>query len=284
MRMTRSSLILVVGLLVAVSGLGACSTALVDPRTPPGTDRGTPGTTGLDPAELDGRDFVSQTVLEKGKPRVLPKDVKVRLGFRQGRVNAGAGCNSMSGPFILDGSTLRVQELMTTAMACDPALMAQDEWLGSLLDAGPTLVLAGDRLTFTSGDGDTVIELLDLKAADPDRPLVGTTWRLDAIVSGPAVSSGPIGDERPTLVLEDGGTVRFTDACKQGSGRYSIENDVLFFTGVAADPSTDGTCTAANASVDTAIAALLDGSAGFTIDGPILKVMEGDHGIWWRAA
>jgi heat shock protein HslJ len=279
----RSSLILVVAAILAVVSFGACGNdASVSPRPPRGSDPGTPGTTGLDPAALDGRDFVSQSVTEKGKPRVLPKDVKVRLGFRQGRVNAGAGCNSMSGPFVLDGGKLQVRELMTTAMACAPELMTQDEWLGSLLNAGPTLVLAGDHLTFTSGD--TVIELLDLKAADPDRPLVGTTWKLDSILSGQTASSGPISKERPTLVFEAGGTVRFTDSCKQGSGRYSIENDVLTFSGVAADPATDGTCTADDASVDTAIAALLDGAAGFTIDGPLLKLMEGDHGIWWRAA
>lgn len=37
-------------------------------------------------------------------------------------------------------------------MACEDALQAQDEWVATLLGAGPELTLAGDALTLTSGD------------------------------------------------------------------------------------------------------------------------------------
>ena len=97
----------------------------------------------------------------------------------------------MSGPVDTAGGRLTTSALASTEMGCDAPLMEQDAWFGDLLAAAPVWKLDGDTLTVTSGD--TTITLADRRVADPDRPLEGTTWRLDGLIDGDAVASVPQG-------------------------------------------------------------------------------------------
>ena len=108
----------------------------------------------------------------------------------------------MFGDYELDGDTLVVGELAMTMMGCPDGLAEQDAWVGDLLAAGPTVAETDGTLTVTSGT--TVITLLDRKIADPDRPLVGTLWRVETLISNDAASSTPGGAEATLTFNEDG--------------------------------------------------------------------------------
>ena len=98
---------------------------------------------------------------------------------------------------------LVVPGMAMTEMACEPAaLMDQDTWLSAVLTSRPTVALDGDTLTLTA-DG-AVITFVDREVADPDRPLEGTTWNVEGLVSNDAVSSIPAGGRVPTLRFEGG--------------------------------------------------------------------------------
>jgi heat shock protein HslJ len=228
------------------------------------------------------RTFLPQSVTEHGAPRALVGSSRLDLRFEKGRLSIRGGCNSMGGAYALEGSRLVVGRMVSTAIGCGTELEEQDGWVQSVMSSRPTVIVEGNQLTIRSGD--TTIELLDVEVADPDRPLVGTTWALDTIIAGPTSAGGLAPSEVPTLVLGADGTVRFRDACQRGGGRYTIENDVVTFLSVIPDPDPNPTCAENDSAVDQAIRRLLDGPAGFTIDGPVLKLMQGDHGIWWRAA
>ena len=96
----------------------------------------------------------------------------------------------MSGAYSIDGNRLATSQLSMTEMGCDAARQAQDEWLAGFL-GGVTFDLQGDTLTLA--DGRVHLTLLDKEVATPDQPLEGTSWVLDGIVSGDAVSSVPSG-------------------------------------------------------------------------------------------
>ncbi len=91
---------------------------------------------------LDGRTFLSTKV---DGPALVAGSV-VRVTFRDGGVAVHAGCNSMSGSYRIDGDRLVVGQLATTEMACEPDLMAQDQWVAGLLN-GATIALDGNTLT-----------------------------------------------------------------------------------------------------------------------------------------
>lgn len=101
----------------------------------------------IDAATLEGRTFVSTEV----EGEALVDGTEITLTFEREQLSARAGCNTLFGGFEIDAGTLIADQLAQTQMACDDALQAQDAWLSELLQGRPTIALAGDVLTLSSG-------------------------------------------------------------------------------------------------------------------------------------
>ncbi|HSF98176.1 MAG TPA: META domain-containing protein [Ornithinibacter sp.] len=112
------------------------------------------GACGSESADLAGRSFTSTEV----RGHDLVEGSAITLTFEDGRMSANGGCNTLNGAATWDGDTLDVAEpLASTMMACDEALMAQDQWLSEFLTSSPALEVDGD--TMTLGDDTTGITL-----------------------------------------------------------------------------------------------------------------------------
>lgn len=131
-----------------------------------------------------GREFVATSVA--GHDLVAGTTVSITFGD-DGRLRAGAGCNTLGGTWALTDGRLQVGPLETTEMGCPGELHAQDEWLADLLAAEPTASLEGDTLTLATDT--STVELLDREVAVPDLPLEGTRWEVDTLVDGDSASS-----------------------------------------------------------------------------------------------
>jgi heat shock protein HslJ len=237
-----------------------------------------PDSTGADDSPLDGRTFLSQSVTEDGQPRVMAGDQPIRLTFADSRIAANPGCNSMGGTYSLDVDRLIVADLATTEMACaDVALMDQDSWFADLLMAGPTLALAGDTLTMTSGS--TIIVFVDRETADPDRPLIGTTWVLESIIDGESASSVPAGVRADLTFTADERLSAFL-GCNRGSASAIVDD-----TSVEIGPltTTRMACGELETEVEAAMIATLAGTVDYEIEGPQLRLRMGDRGLDFRA-
>jgi heat shock protein HslJ len=114
------------------------------------------------------RMFQSTAVTEHGRTRHLVPGTHISLSFgpatrrgsNSGGVNAHAGCNQMSGQGRLVGGRLVIGALASTRMACSEPLMAQDQWLASVLTGRPYYHLTGHRLTLRLNA--TVIKLVEV--------------------------------------------------------------------------------------------------------------------------
>lgn len=212
--------------------------------------------TGL--ADMSGRTFLSESV--EGYDLVPGTDV--RMEFVDDEVSVDAGCNHLFGNLRIDGDRLFVESMGGTEMGCDPVRHAQDEWISDFLGAGPTYALDGDRLRLTSGE--VVLTMLDTEVATPDQPLEGTTWVVDGLVDGDAVSSAP-GAGETTLVFADGEVA--VRSCNQGSAPVTVEDDELV---VGALVMTKMACE--DMTVESHVAAVLDGRITYTIDASILTL------------
>lgn len=228
---------------------------------------------------VQGRTFLSTGTTADGRDRPLVEGSRVTLAFEQGRVRASAGCNTMSGPYTLDGDTLVAEQLAMTEMGCSPELMDQDTWLAGLLTSRPTLALADDdTLTLTSGT--TVLSLLDRVVADPDRPLVGTPWRVDSLISGEAVSSVPAGAEATVTFGEDG-TVAVAPGCNRGSGSYEQGEGTVTVGQLAL---TRMACPGPRGELEAAVLEVLgSGELTVEIEAARLTLRAGDTGLGLRA-
>lgn len=243
-------------LLSVVVALAAC-----------GTDD-SPATT-----DFDGRTFLSQSATDGGRPKDLVAGTQVVLRFADGRLTASAGCNILGGTYSLDGDALRVGALSTTEMACDRELMVQDEWLAELLMSAPVVALDGDTLTISGATAGLV--LLDREVADPDRPLVGTTWTVDTLLEGDTASSIPDGIAVELRFGEDG-LVAISTGCNSGSAPYEVSGATIRFGDAAL---TLRACTGAQAAVESHVLAVLDGTAELEIEAGRLTITNGDVGL-----
>lgn len=236
-----------------------------------------------DQVDLVGRTFVGDQVTVDDEPSPLVKDTSIRLTFSDGSIGASAGCNQMGGDATWADGVLKVQNMFTTEMACDEPLMQQDTWLSDFLSSEPTVQQDGDTLTLTSGG--TVVVLTDEEVAVPDVALTGTTWTLDSIVAGDAVSSVPSG-VTSTLTFTDKGRVQVRPGCNTGNGGYSVDDAAITFDPIAV---TRMACDGPRGDVEDTVLGVLDGQVPFVIDGdtltltPAQPTADGTTGLVYRA-
>ncbi len=179
------------------------------------------------PAALDGRTFLSTEVTGL----TLVDGTRVSLDFttsdaETATLGGTAGCNRFGSPFWITDGRLQAEAFSMTEMACEPtALMDQDSAVVAFLSAAPAISLDGDALVLT---GDTItMTLLDREVADPDRPLDGTTWTIDTVLTSMAASTVPLGIT-PTLVF-DGAEVQVDTGCNTGSAPATIDGQQITF-------------------------------------------------------
>jgi heat shock protein HslJ len=240
---------------------------------------GAAGAVGAAMADLQDRAFVSNSIVDAADQPLHP-GTTVTLAFTDDSVSGSAGCNSLSSRASLSNGHLVVDGLGGTEMGCG-GRQFHDAWLTDLLTSRPTVMLDGDRLTITSGG--TVVELQDQRSADPDRPLVGTEWTLDAIEdgagAGATVASLPAG-VTSTLRFRDDGGLAVKPGCNRGSARYQVHGDAI-----AVEPMvlTRMACDGPVMEVESSVVELLGGAVTFTIDGPLLRLTSGSRTLVYRA-
>ena len=98
--------------------------------------------------ELDGRTFVASSF----EPDGIVDDSEITIEFADGRLSVNGGCNGQGGDYSITDGVLAVGALVSTMMACEDALMTQDQRLAELLSSSPTITLDDDTLTI-DGDG-----------------------------------------------------------------------------------------------------------------------------------
>jgi heat shock protein HslJ len=244
--------------------LGACGAGGPVATGSPGT---TPG-----PGGIDGRTFLSTSVTGQA----LVTGSRIRLTFSNGQLSANAGCNTMSGAYRIDAGTLRAPQLATTDMGCEQGLMAQDQWVAALFD-GATVALDGDTLTLNRNG--IRVTLLDRVIADPDRPLLGTRWDVNGIISGGTASSIPQGAN--AWLTFSPGQVDVQSGCNTGGGSAAISGSSITFGPIV---MTGVTCASDSAAVEKAIRLTLDGTATYLIQADTLTLQAGATGLMLRAA
>jgi len=226
------------------------------------------------PAALD---LNGHTYLSTGTTGItLVPGTHITITFRDGNLSAGGGCNSLGGPYKLDGDHLTTGQMITTEMGCAAPLMAQDQWLAKFL-ADVHLTQDGDTLTMTQGG--TVLTLLDKTVATPDKPIEGTRWVLDSIANGGAASSIPQGVVS-TLRFVDG-KAEVDTGCNTGGTDVAVTGDSLTFGTLVL---TKKACQADAAAVESAVTKVLTGTVVYEIDADVLVLQPRADGLIYRAA
>lgn len=104
------------------------------------------------PEDLDGTSYVVTSIEEA----TIVEGSEIVISFEDGMILIEAGCNSQRGGYSIEDGTLVVGAAMAgTMMACDQALMDQDQLMVDIVTAGPTIELDGSELVLAT-DSTTV--------------------------------------------------------------------------------------------------------------------------------
>jgi heat shock protein HslJ len=225
-------------------------------------------------ADLDGRTFV----LVDSSGIELADGGTVTLAFEDGNLGASGGCNQIAGQYDVEDGVLKVGQMATTTMACDPtSLMDQDVAVSEFLSSEPTVTLDGDDLTLAT-DSTTMI-FLDDAIANPDQAVEGTTWELTGTVTSDAASSVPDAAEA-SLTIEDGQAAIAT-GCNTGTGSATVGEGTITFGPIA---TTKMACEDDLMALETTVLAVLSGETTYEVDGDQLTVTNGDTALQFTAA
>jgi heat shock protein HslJ len=203
-----------------------------------------------------------------------------------GNVGGSAACNSYGGTYTTDANddgivAIAIGAMSMTEMACQPDEVNQ-------LESAYVAALA--RVTTARSDGEvltltgTGVELsFEAQVPAADASLTGTTWMLESLVSGGAVSSGvssTVGTEA-TLTIGAGGSVSGTTGCNGFDGALEIVDDRF---GSSEFVVTDMACEPAVMDQEDAVLTVLGGGPTWAIDGDLLSLQLDDgSGLVYRA-
>jgi len=219
-----------------------------------------------------GRTFVSTGVTQAGTAKQLVTGTSIRLRILDGsRIAVQAGCNTAEGSARLDAGTLVVDDLATTEMGCDEALNQQDEWITGFFRARPAWRLDGENLVLTGKDLE--LKMVDNETAQPARPLVGTRWMVETLVSAGASSSVPAGTAAFMTFAADG-KVAGSTGCNSFGGTAKVDGNKITFGELV---MTKMACEGAAGDLEASVLRVLDQPLTFRIDGTAL-ILEAPDG------
>ena len=224
---------------------------------------------------LDG-EWLLQAGTNQGAAIPLVAGSRVTLKVDGTQVGGSAACNTYGGTIQVNGSTVAINALSMTEMAClDDRLMTLEAAYLAALPRATSVARSGNSLLLTGPQLELRFTLVPPVA---NANLAGTTWILDSLITGEAVSS-TVG-ERVTLQLGADGRLAASTGCRDVTGSYTItEGQVL----VTLDPYDTIGCAAEVGAQDAHILGVLSGGFGITIDADRLTLMAGDEGIGYRA-
>jgi heat shock protein HslJ len=230
---------------------------------------GCSGNSSEEDLNLAGRSFVSESV----EGYELVPGTKVNLQFGASALGANAGCNSLDFTYAIQGATLVMSGWGSTAVGCDPARHAQDDWLQGFMLAKPSVDLEEPRLVLATANAK--ITLVDREVAIPDRPLVGPQWLGDGYSDGNMVTFG-VGWDLVSIHFDPAGSVQIETGCQTGTGTFQVSGSTVTFGGL----TYAGDC---SDHIHEKVAGVLDGSpVSYEIDEQSLELHNGILSVLFR--
>jgi heat shock protein HslJ len=187
-----------------------------------------------------------------------------------GRVGGSSGCNTYSGPYEANGNKLSFgQPMASTMMACEPAVMAQEQAYMKALGSVVGFEIKDGTLTLCDAGKTAVTEF-----AVVEQTLEGTSWDVIAYNNGKGgVVSVIIGTEITSDFGEDG-QLTGNAGCNNYIAEYRTEGDSITISSAVA--TTRKACQEAVMEQENAYLAALTTADTYKIQGANMEMRTAD--------
>ena len=210
---------------------------------------------------------------------VVPEPVggRATLTVADGELSGTSFCNSYSGSDRLDGDAMSVSGLGGTEIGCAAELMDAESAYLAALGAVEQAATADGYLLLSSDDAELrFAPVPEVPASD----LAGTRWILETLLDGEVASSTT--GLPAVLELADDGTLTASTGCRELTGGWSLEGDVVRVTGVT---PAEATCDRDVAKQDEQVTAVLSDDFQVAVTEDSLAVTgAGGLGLVYRAS
>jgi heat shock protein HslJ len=152
-------------------------------------------------------------------------DSTLTLEIDDNAASGNSGCNTFTGQIGGTADGISIGPLASTRMACSPeSVMQLEARYLKALETVDTADLGDDALTLSLKDGELELTFAEAEDTDDDAsaPLVGTTWALESVNNGDAVTT-ELGDA--SLVFGDDGSIHGSAGCRGFAGDYVTRSD-----------------------------------------------------------
>ncbi|MFF1710021.1 META domain-containing protein [Streptomyces sp. NPDC058268] len=234
--------------LVAAGMLTAC-----------GTETGSgSGSVGSGPA-ITGVHWSVESLTVNGKKQQAPADAHVEINDK-GKAEGNYGCNGFTADASVDGDTVGFENAVSTKRACAKrdAQDFENTFKQALGNGDLKAAVDGDKLTLTTGKGDSVA-----LTSEPDVPLTGTKWNVNAIGDGKVSASLPKEVEgKAHLTFGKDGTVRGNLGCNNVTAKAEVKDGTIT---LGAPRSTRMMCEGAAGDTEKKLLKLFDGKVSYEL-------------------
>ncbi len=195
------------------------------------------------------------------------------MEFAGTTVAGSASCNRYNAAFTQDQAKVTITPGILTQMACAEDVMAQEQAFNTALGQVAGVREAGSGAELVDASGKAVLTL----AKVVDKPLEGTDWKLDGVVTGDAVASV---SDLVTMKIADGNLAG--KACNTFRGPVTAA-DGTFKAGPLM--STKMACAEANLNeLETTVLKTLQAATSYAVKGSSLTISADGSGLVFVAA
>jgi heat shock protein HslJ len=196
------------------------------------------------------------------------------LTFQDGQVGGSTGCNSFSAAYTVDGQKLTVEQGMSTMMACEEPIMAQEQAVLANLNQAASYEIVDNQLHILDAAGKVVLTFEQQVSA----ALTGVTWQATNYNNGKqAVVNVLDGTEITALFAEDG-TLSGKAGCNNYTASYTVDGNQI---SIGPGATTRMMCAepAGIMEQEAAYVAALETAATYTIQGDVLELRTAEDAL-----
>jgi heat shock protein HslJ len=210
-----------------------------------------------------------------GAPTPAVQGTGAGLTFNEdGTVTGSSGCNGLGGDYSADGDQITFGEFVSTLMACDDPIMAQEEAAHKVMNGSATYQIEGSTLTITNNGMVLVFTRGAPSTEVPSSPVFLTgAWKLTSYGTVDVLSSA-LPDVDASLTFNEDGTITGTSGCNEFGGGYSVAGDQITFKEIV---STLKLCDTPLMGQEEAMQQVLTETATYQIDGDTLTITNRDR-------
>ncbi|MGW7084791.1 META domain-containing protein [Streptomyces sp. NPDC054871] len=232
-----------------------------------GTETGSgSGSVGSEP-RIAGVHWSVESVTVNGKKQQAPTDAYVKIGDK-GKAEGNYGCNGFTADVSADGESVDFANAISTKRACEKQDF-ENAFKRALGKGELKAAVDGDKLTLTTDKGDRVA-----LTSEPDVPLTGTKWNVNAIGDGETTASLPKEvDGKAHLTFGKDGTVRGNLGCNTVSAKAEVKDGQIT---LGAPRTTRMMCEGAAGDTEKKLLKLFDGKVSYRLSHSGLSLTAAD--------